>query len=135
MNNMREIKFRAWDTDLEEWVAKEEIKNLTLNSLKLSVRFKFMQFTALKDKNGVDIYEGDVVIEYESKNDVHGIKYEVAYESNGFWLKDRDNETGFGYTEDIEVIGNIYENPEIVEPVAEIPGFEGTLEALDNLKI
>ena len=76
-------------------------------------KFELMQYTGLKDKNGVEIYEGDIVREYTGFSDEGG-DYPVEYHANGFWLEGRDNEFGFGDESDMEVIGNIYENPELV---------------------
>lgn len=73
----REIKFRIWDTDNNEFFPSPQ--GQTINSLIYSSRFYekryiFQQFTGLKDKNSREIYEGDIL------EDENGLLYEV------FWL-------------------------------------------------
>lgn len=72
-----------------------------------------MQSTGLKDKNGTEIYEGDIV-----KN-IYDEIYVVKWFDAGFHLEEKYN-GGFDYFElhfgdNKEVIGNIYENPELLE--------------------
>jgi len=68
--------------------------------------FELMQFTELKDKNGKEIYEGDVV-----RTDEAGWIGRVSYSRDCFMVE--DNKGGFSYScnwEKFEIIGNIYEN-------------------------
>jgi hypothetical protein len=76
-------------------------------------RYEIMQYTGLKDKNGKEIYEGDILY-YESCDD----KKEVMWGP----ILDHDTKMGYGdgwglvsTDEDAEIIGNIYENPELLE--------------------
>ena len=84
--------------------------------------FILMQSTGLKDKNGKEIYEGDIV---KYKAGCNTFTEEVAYDKNfgGFGVRDANADIIFTFwelTEDIdlislEVVGNIYENPELLE--------------------
>ncbi len=76
---------------------------------------ELMQSTGLKDKNGVDIFEGDVGW------DVYGEEYgQVVFEEGCFRFEtDELSEALFEVNDDIEIVGNIYENPELLEPTNE----------------
>ena len=136
---MREIKFRAWDKT-ENRMARniEELKfnskgiyAVVLNHLGFEMRrrandVELMQYTGLKDRNGKEIFEGDIVAFEDSDG---GYEYpdvvvntgiveygelgfyftnRVAAEMDDFYIKD-------GRCDDVEVIGNIYENAELLE--------------------
>ena len=79
-----------------------------------------MQYTGLKDKNGKEIYEGDIVVDNNSLNgDMCGVTHLVYWDNDkkGWALKNnkRKNPTWYFAEEEQEVIGNIYENPELIE--------------------
>ncbi len=125
---MREIKFRAWDTEREVMAT---VTHIGLDDYEVSMKdeecirwrapypyvCRLMQYTGLEDVNGVEIYEGDIVkIVFndftESENFIGVIKY---YE--GMFSVDNGNESYklFDELNMNEVIGNIYENPELLE--------------------
>lgn len=121
----REIKFRAWDKELLEMIPPKKImcgqlgmlidtdKEWTDVSYSMD-RFNVMQYTGLKDKNGKEIYEGDLLndsngyIWLVSWNDNHGC-YQVTNDNIVVEIIDNDNEV---------VVGNIYSNPELVTRAA-----------------
>ena len=141
---MREIKFRAWcNNEQYDFVELTSYKDGSLGVSIATTGFSDLvsaptetiieQYTGLKDKNGVEIYEGDLVkllISHKShKNKV----FKIIYTLGGFCLKIKDNaptSIGLYFYEAVdnrvidswkdcdgsvfEVIGNIHENPELI---------------------
>ena len=71
------------------------------------------QCTGLKDKNGKLIYEGDIVkFKISSIKCVGAVRWD---ERTGGWLKDKTGQPLHTYIKSVEVIGNIHENPELLE--------------------
>ena len=119
----REIKFRSFRTDTKEmlsepydgeYMTETTPLNGVIKGLQKHENQILMQYTGLKDKNGTEIYEGDIVkLAVEFDDDA---VYPVEYSYNGYWLEGYEgNEFGFPEEADIEVVGNIYENPELLK--------------------
>ena len=149
---MREIKFRAWhgknkrmyticeisfmknssdefiERGCEGYWGDNHRDRFSLNDLKL------MQFTGLKDKNGKEIYEGDIVKTHETSNKrlsgLGGNIFKIVFEEGSFEMYRKGNHEGLerccSYEGFIEVIGNIYENPELLMSKNEIKSVEGS---------
>lgn len=107
------IKFRAWFKPLKtmhnvkelEFHRNGDIRVITnQNGGTYPVSYELMQFTGLKDKNGKEIYEGDIVKGTWGKN--NSDIFEVVWEDTGWWGKGKDGDYSFGDYHTVEVIGN-----------------------------
>ena len=117
---MREIKFRAWDADDKVMVSPDYISRdgracWKSNSIPTSSIY-VMQFTGLKDKNGTEIYEGDILVNQ------NGYQFEIQWAIPGEtyvgwvvkWLNHPTPPLAYdllfgNVTRTCEVIGNIYD--------------------------
>ena len=110
---MRDIKFRAWDKLKKRIITSIELKDYTMDWFEYNGDLTFMQFTGLLDKNGKEIYEGDIV--KIGKDLIEEVKWITGEK----WLAKECPVIGWVnfsniYTQPIEVIGNIYENSELL---------------------
>ena len=141
---MRDIKFRAWNKNLKEmfevgqitleegiWDYQPKNKKHIGVSIPYQPSFILMQYTGLKDDNEKEIYEGDIlhIDAYTYTNPAFSGEYLVQYnEELGMWRlidlenykKDKEDFMIFEdlkgwYRLDIAVIGNIYDNPELLK--------------------
>ncbi len=153
---MREIKFRTWDK--KDQLMREKIDGRYWTGLEIETgklvhieegkiidapkdRLILMQYTGLKDKNGKEIYEGDI-LEHKSKYPHVAGKFQVMYDTEmkgrakgdfaafclhriGKWESRYEGDRGWegvvgsqGHlAKKLKVIGNIYENPEFLKEV------------------
>ncbi len=124
----REIKFRAWDKEGKRWMDDPDYAVCNCGSIFLrksgttdysctkTDRFVLMQYTGLKDKNGREIYDGDIL-------DAFGGKAVVRW--NGWCYEPLDictcgcsrefQKNPSKISEKMKVLGNIYENPELIK--------------------
>jgi len=130
---MREIKFRAWDNQKNRWYSEWENPNrsewtpddghreLSITSSDGAITIE--QFTGLRDKNGKEIYEGDIVNKQyhnlECHNGIGVVSMGTGNDSDGYqhgswygWMA--GNSSLLDLVEECEVIGNIHENPELL---------------------
>ncbi len=122
---MREIKFRAWDTVMKCWTPREAIERLIIvkNSSRHGYfrleqfdhpRWTIMQYTGLEDKNSKEIYEKDILLENAKQKAIveweeESACYVFSYDKEFAWFPTFD-----AVQHDWEIIGNIYENPELI---------------------
>lgn len=115
---MREIKFRAWEIDEKRMVPWGEIKyDVTFEEVFDNEFLEVGQYTGLNDSHGSEIYEGDIV---RGKYDSH---YHSGYDKVKGEVRFHEKKLSFEVVdacllwelEEIEVVGNKYENPELLK--------------------
>jgi len=132
---MREIKVRAWDIKnniwhenfggIFPWGTREGERNVIHIGI-MPLHFVFEQYTGIKDANGKEIYEGDILSNNETQLDEHGFPQKmlrvVKWNKDGWWspfneIVDFDGVT-WAPNEKFEIVGNMHENPELMELVS-----------------
>lgn len=127
---MRKIKFRAWiktGNEIDDYVKPMTIQQMihskesTFSLGQLNDLVYFEQFTGLKDRNDKEIYEGDIVHGYDQEPDRDdgyigsSVIDVVNFKYGAFWIGDSWNNIMVMTPPIVEVIGNVHENPELLE--------------------
>lgn len=128
---MREIKFRAWDKkrkimigsaypdanwdyNKDEWYADIAYMELTgIENISSNGNYVVMQYTGLHDKNGKEIYEGDIVAFPTFR---YVVSWNDKYAGWEPWVVFVEGQDNIVECDPLEVIGNIYENPKLASP-------------------
>lgn len=125
----REIKFRVWDKEEKKMILSKNVTD-SINIFArgcLSSNIELMQYTGVKDKNGTEIYEGDIVefndVEYsDSPSQKFTIRSGEDFHRDCCYLQnineyiDQYIKDNGEYPDDsIEIVGNIYENPKLIK--------------------
>lgn len=116
---MRDIKFKMWDSVKNRMFSWEEITNETEHSepiVHLATLLKFeyaslipIEYTGLTDKNGIEIYEGDIIV------NTCGSNFKVV-RGDMQWVISNNENYYIGWVPDrVEVIGNILQNFELLK--------------------
>ena len=105
---MRSLKFRVWDTEEKKW-RNEMILCDSNGELHIQDHMVIMQFTGLLDREGKEIWEGDVV------RSPMGGKWEIKWRYGGYIPCNGSVWGDTAWWQDCEVLGNIYEHPHLLD--------------------
>ena len=122
---MREIKFKGVDIADGEWIYGSLVKvgkdyhilgegETEAHDYNIVDEESIGQYTGLKDKNGKEIYEGDI-LKHEDEGTMYVRWYKEYVEFKLMGLNDETTTLTDWYAEDTEVIGNIFENKELLD--------------------
>lgn len=127
----RELKFRCWNNCLREYIPEEEVLEGFGECIKEDHLY-VEQYTGLKDKNGKEIYDGDIIkyLSYGKKGYIGQVVFDFVDDSEGYYvekhygwaIRRRSYNLPLGDYADnnmkcklVKVVGNIHENPELLE--------------------
>ena len=118
---MKEIKFRAWNALNKKMLDWGDIFHLPAWEIFPGTPeqrpFNIMQYTGMEDKNGREIYEGDIIKYDDVNGEAHTQVIRYDDENGAFCCDRRALVDHFDCMWEAEVIGNIYENPELLKDI------------------
>jgi hypothetical protein len=107
----RKTKFKAWDKKKRAFVFEGTLADIRHTDGKLNfTTWQWIESTGLKDKNGKEIYEGDT-LKYQNGRFSNPIEFPKDYA----WLAARIESAQDNWTMAVEVFGNIFENPQLLQ--------------------
>jgi uncharacterized phage protein (TIGR01671 family) len=117
---IRELKFRGWDEDYNKMVYEHSDTNFSfISSADIIKKYNLvMQYTGLKDKKGIDIFEGDILKTKSGQIGICEFSIFAHNNSSGFVVRPKNDDVGVYFNPDIcnfEIIGNIYENKDLLK--------------------
>lgn len=116
-----EKKFKVWDKEYKRFVVYTPHISLDLNGHVYNLQnglggeeyYELIQYTGLKDKNGKEIYEGDIISGLLTiEEDNYDFKGHIIFEEGQFKCEQADFD--LWVYESLEIVGNVYENPDLV---------------------
>ena len=120
---MREHRYRAWDSYQKKMYSWDEIGEMNSHGylslwnalIGMTEHITMMDSTGLKDKNGIEIYESDYVATHDGvyliEYDCNELRYYLVRDEGGMTKK----YPWYSGKYELKVIGNIYENPELLK--------------------
>lgn len=109
ISKQRLLKFKVWDKEEGEFI---NSIGITIDMMALKTKYIFLQFLGMKDKNGEEVCEGDIVL------DKRGSKWErfiVEYDEDNSRFTFSGWQKPSHFNKWCYVVGNIYENPELLK--------------------
>jgi hypothetical protein len=128
--NVRVLVHRGWDSKEEKMLSAQDLTDLGVRLQpngrweNLPEHILVMQFVWREDENGVPIFENDIIdVDFETEMGMLRLRGVMGWDANqnGFHLKVASDKAGSGIAKNMKVVGNIFQNEDLLKVPAEIP--------------